>query len=224
MEKDIGVFENAFHFGHVVDEIRGEISFVELHTFDDVVGRFGGLAFFDGDNAVVADRFHRVGEELTDLWVVISADRADVGDLFFGRNLLGHFLKLRHGGGSRFIDTATNRRRIAAGGDVAQTFAENSARENGSGRRTVADDVVRLRSHFVHELRAHIFEGIFKLNFFTNGNAVFGNLRAAVSLAQHDVSSGRTKGNRHDVGQLIDAVKHLTSRRVVEDQLLCHEI
>ena len=224
MEKNIGVFENAFHFGHVVNEIRGEVTFVELHTFDDVVGGFGGLAFFNRDNAVVANRFHRVGEELTDLGVVVSADRTDVGDLFFGRDLLGHFLKLSHGGGRRFVDTATNRRRIAAGGDVAQAFAENSAREDSGGRRTVADDVVCLRSHFVHELRAHVFEGILKLNFFTNGNAVFGNLRAAVSLAQYDVSSGRTKCNRHDVGQLVDAVKHLTSRRVVEDQLLCHEI
>ena len=222
VKKNVRVLENALHRAHIVDEVRREITFVELHTGDDFISRFGGFAFFDGDDAVVPDRFHRVGEEFADFAVVVRADGADVRDFFFRRNRFRHFRQFGDGRGGGFVDPAADRGRVASGGDVAEAFFEDGASQDGRGGGAVADDVVRLRRDFVDELGAHIFERVVEFDFFTDGDAVFGNFRAAVSLVQNDVATGRAEGNGDRVGQFINAVEHLATRRVVENELFSH--
>jgi len=62
---------------------------VELHAFDEFERGFHRLAFFDGDDAVFADLFHGVGQEVADDAIVVGADCADVGDFLLARHLLG---------------------------------------------------------------------------------------------------------------------------------------
>ena len=62
VDQDVRVFQHAIHFGRPVDEVGREVALVELHALDHFVGRFGGLAFFDGDDAVLAHLVHRLGQ------------------------------------------------------------------------------------------------------------------------------------------------------------------
>ena len=60
------VFEHAFHRRRLVDEVRRQVALVELHAFDELERGLGRLAFFDGDDAVFADLFHGVGQQVAD--------------------------------------------------------------------------------------------------------------------------------------------------------------
>ena len=84
VDQDIGVLELDPHLVLVGDEIGRDIAAVELHAFDDFQLGLGGLGFFDGDDALVADLFHGFGEKLADLGIAIGRDGADLGDLAIG--------------------------------------------------------------------------------------------------------------------------------------------
>ena len=88
VQQDVGIVELDQHLLGVGDEIRREIAAVELHALDDVELGLERLRLLDRDHAFVADLLHRLGDHLADLAVVVGRDRADLGDLGVGRDLL----------------------------------------------------------------------------------------------------------------------------------------
>ena len=88
VDQDVGVFELGDHLLGVGDEVGREIAAVELHAFDDVELGLEALGFLDGDDAVLADLLHRLGDHLADRLVAVGRDGADLGDLRAGRDLL----------------------------------------------------------------------------------------------------------------------------------------
>ena len=66
VDQDQGVLQQAVHLRRAVDEVGREVALVELHPLDDLVGGLGGLAFLDGDHAVLADLLHRLGQQVAD--------------------------------------------------------------------------------------------------------------------------------------------------------------
>ena len=87
VNQQVGVFEHALHPLGIGDEVRREITAVELHAFDDIKRGLQPFGFFDGDHAFFADFVHRFGNDLADGRVVVRRDGADLGDFFwiFGR-------------------------------------------------------------------------------------------------------------------------------------------
>ena len=94
VDEDVGVFEHGRHRVGVGDEVGREVAAVELHAFDPFGLGLEALAFIDGDDAVLADLFHRVGEELADFAVVVGGDRGDVGHLALFLDLDRHLREL----------------------------------------------------------------------------------------------------------------------------------
>ena len=82
VDQDVGVLEDALHLGRVGDEVGGEVAAVELHALDPLDLGGEALALVDGDDAVLADLFHGVGQQPADFHVVVGGDGADLGDLF----------------------------------------------------------------------------------------------------------------------------------------------
>ena len=70
-------------------------------------------------------------------------------------------------------------RRVRAGGDVLEAFLVDGLGENGRRGGAVAGDVAGLAGDFAHELGAHVFVGIFELDFLGDGDAVLGDRRAS---------------------------------------------
>ena len=62
------------------DHVRGDVAPVELHALDELELGLEALRLLDGDDAVLADLLHRVGDHLADLGVA-GGDRGDLGDL-----------------------------------------------------------------------------------------------------------------------------------------------
>ena len=71
---------DALHALGVGDEVGGEVAAVELHAFDHFERGLHRAGFLDGDDAVLADLLHGLGDDAADLLVVVGADGADLGD------------------------------------------------------------------------------------------------------------------------------------------------
>ena len=95
------------------------IALVELHAFDELQRGLGALAFFDGDDAVLADLLHRVGQQVADrrsLLALIVPTWAISSLLETGLAMLLQLFDRRLDG---LLDAAADGHRVAAGGDVA---------------------------------------------------------------------------------------------------------
>ena len=117
-DKDQRIIQHRFHLFGIGHHVGGRIAAVELHPFDDGHARGHGLAFFHGDNAVRADSFHCVGNQLADGFIR-SGVRGDVGNRLLAVDGLGQFLQAFHGGIRRGGNALLQHHGVCAGGEVA---------------------------------------------------------------------------------------------------------
>ena len=87
VDQDVGVLEHGFHALRIGDEVRREVAAVKLHAFDDFELGLERLGLFDGDDAVLADLLHGLGDDLADGLIVVGGDGADLGDHVAGDGL-----------------------------------------------------------------------------------------------------------------------------------------
>ena len=177
VEEDERVLELGDHLVGVGDEVGREIAAVELHALDGLELELERLRFLDRDDALIADLLHRLGDLLADHLLAIGGDRADLGDLLRGLDLLGAALEVGDGLGDGHVDAALEVHRVHAGGDRLRAFLDDRLGEHRGGGGAVAGDVVGLRGHLAHHLRAHVLELVLELDFLGDGDAVLGDAR-----------------------------------------------
>ena len=179
------------------------------------------LRFLDGDDAVLADLVHRLGDDLADRLVVVRRDGADLRD-HVAADRLRHLLEL---GGDRLdglLDAALDVHRVRAGDDVLRALAVDRLREHGRGRRAVAGHVRRLARDLAHHLRAHVLERVLQVDFLGDRHAVLGDGRRAELLVEDDVAALGAERHLHRVGQLVDAAQNRLARLLAVHNLFCH--
>ena len=93
-------------------------------------------------------------------------------------------------------------------GHELDAFGVNLPRQYGRGGRPVTGDIGSLARYFLDHLRAHVFKLVFELNFFGDGNAVFGDVRGAEGLVENYVSPFGSQCNGYGVGENIDALEN----------------
>ena len=157
MNENQRVVQNAFHLFRVRHEIRGEVTFVELHAFDNIHCCVYGFGFFDSDRAVFADFVHGVGDDVTDDVVGIGGDRRDLRDLLAGVNIGLHGGEFIDNCTDSFVDTTLQAHRVGTGSHILQSFAENGFGEDGSGSGTITGVIICLGSDFLDHLCTHVF-------------------------------------------------------------------
>ena len=84
VEQDERVFHQRLLLVAVVDEVRGQVATVKLHAFNDIQLVSQGFAIFNGDDAFLADFFHRIGDDLADIGIRVGRNGANLSD-FLGR-------------------------------------------------------------------------------------------------------------------------------------------
>src|SRR5579884_2720155 len=87
IDQDVRIFEDSFHAVRISDEIRAQIAAVKLHAFHDLELGFEGLRLFDGNDAVLADLLHGLGNDVANGCVAVGGDGADLGDHVTGNRL-----------------------------------------------------------------------------------------------------------------------------------------
>ena len=80
MNQDQRVIHISLHGILIVDEVRRQITAVELHAFYDVQFIVEALAFFNRNHAFFADFFHRFSDDAADGFVCVGGHRTDLGN------------------------------------------------------------------------------------------------------------------------------------------------
>ncbi len=116
VQEDVGVLELGHHLLGVGDEVRRQVAAVELHALDHVELGLERLGFLDGDDALVADLLHRLGDHVADHLLAIGGDGADLGDLVGGLDLLRARFEILDHFDDGEVDAALEVHRVHAGG------------------------------------------------------------------------------------------------------------
>ena len=72
VNQDDRVLEHDFHALGIGHEVGRQIAAVELHALDHIQRGLQRLRFLNGDDAVLADLFHRLGDDLADRRVAVG--------------------------------------------------------------------------------------------------------------------------------------------------------
>ncbi len=224
VDEDVAIFEHALHRLRIGDEVRREIAAVELHALDPLDLGLEALAFIDGDDAVLADLLHRLGQQLADLRVVVRGDGGDLGHLLLALDGDRHLLELLGDVGHGPLDAVLHLHGIDARDDRPQPFVEDRFGEHGGGGGAVAGDVARLRGNFADHPGAHVFIDVFEVDFLGHGHAVLGDGRRAEAFLENDVAALGAERHLDGPGQLGNAPTHRIAGFLIESNHLCHGI
>jgi hypothetical protein len=96
VDQNVRVAQAGFHGIAVGYEVRGEITFVELHTFNHIQSGFDGFCFFNSDGSVFTDFVHCVGNDFADGPVPVSGNGCNLLDLVLVFDFLSDLCQLRH--------------------------------------------------------------------------------------------------------------------------------
>ena len=141
MDEDVGFLQLASQVLELVDKVRRQVAFVDLHALDQLHRRLQGLALLDGDHAVLADFFHGRSDLLSNLGVLIGGTGSDLGDLAAVFDRCAHLLELRNDHLDPPLDPSFELHSVRAGGDVLEPLVVNGLCIDGRGGGPVSGDV-----------------------------------------------------------------------------------
>jgi hypothetical protein len=205
VDQDVGILQHDLHLLRIGHEVGRQVPAVELGPVHRLQRRLQTLRFFDGDDPVLTDLLHRLGDQVADLLVVVRGDGTDLGDLLLAGRRDRERLELL---GDRFhglVDTPLQLHRVGAGGHVLEAFAEDGLGQHRGGGGAVAGEVGGLGGDLLHHLRAHVLDRVRQLDLLGDGHAVLGDRRRAELLVDDDVPALGAEGDLHRVGQSVDA-------------------
>ena len=204
------------HGVRLVHEVGGQVAAIELHAFDDGQFVFQARAFLDGDYAFFTDFFHGFGNDLADGLVGVGGDGAYLGDGLGVGAGLGQLFQLGDDGHGGLVDAALQVHRVHAGGNGLQAFVDDGLGQDGRGGGAVTGSIVGLGGNVFHQLRAHVLELVFQLDFLGDGNAILGDGRSAEGLVQNHVAAFRAEGGLDGIGQHVHADQHFLASGIAE--------
>ena len=184
-----GILELDQHLLGIGHEIGREIAAIELHALDDFEIGIEALGFLDRNDAFISDFLHRLGNQFTDLTVVIGRDGADLRDLRVGRNLFRSQLDILDHHVDGHVDAALEVHRVHAGRDRLGAFAYNRLRQDSGRGGAVAGEIAGAGGNLLDHLRAHVLELVGKLDFLGNRDTVLGDAGRSIGLVEDDIAS-----------------------------------
>ncbi len=217
-DQDVRILEHRFLAVRVGDEVGRDVALVELHALGELELEAEGLALLDGDDAVLADLVHRLGDHLADR-LIGGRDGGNRGNLFAGLDRTGELADEIDDLLDGLLDAALEIHGVGAGRDVAETLTHHGLGQHGGGRGAVTGHVVGLGGDFLGELGAHVLPRVVQLDFLGDRDAVVRDRGGSPLLLQHDVPALRAERHLHGVGELVDARLETATGLFIETQL-----
>src|SRR5215213_230459 len=219
--QDERVVELRLHPLRVGDEVGRNVAPVDLHAFGVLGLEVEPLGLLDGDDAVLTDLFHHLGDEAANLDIG-GGDGRHLGNLILTLDRGGHIRQTLHQSGRAEIDPLLEEHGVGASGDVAHPLMHDRLGEDGRGRRAVTGDVVGLGGRLFEQLSAHVRKWVLELDLLGDGYAVVGHGRRAVLLVEGDVAALGTQRGLDRVGQRVHTLFQRSTRRLVEFNHFSH--
>ena len=204
-------------------EVRGNVTLVKLHTLNGVDVDAEGLGLLNGNNAVLADNIHSVGNLAADDWITCG-NGTDRSNLLLGRDVLCDALHLSDNSLNSLVDTATDCDWVCTSCNVTEALVNDDLCKQGCGGGTVADGVVSLGCYLFDQLSTHVLYWVLKLNLASNGDAIVSDGWCAVRTLQCDVATLRSKGGGYGICQGIYALSKLGTSVGAKIDIFSHGI
>src|SRR5690606_17189350 len=176
----------------------------------------------NGDDAVLADFIERVGDQVSDVGVVVCRDGCDLGDLLLILDLAALLAEAGDDRLDRLVDTALQVHRVGASRDIFQTGGDDGLSQHGGRRGAVTGNVARLGGDFLDHLGADVLELVFQLYLFGNRYTVFRDGGSTEFLLDDHVTAFRAEGDFHCVCQRINTPFQGGTRFRIENDVFCH--
>src|SRR3954466_9047037 len=222
-DQDVRVVEHGLHALGVGHEVGADVALVEAHALSELELEAEGVALLDGDDTFLADLVHRLGDELAD-GRVGGGDRRGGGDLLLGLDVLGGREQVLGDRLDGLLDALLQGHRVGAGGDVAQTLADESLGQHGGGGGAVTGDVVGLLGDLLDQLGADLLPGVLELDLLGDAHTIVGDGRRAPLLLEDDVAAPRAEGHLDGVGEGVHAPLEAAARLFLEGDHLGHVV
>src|SRR3954471_2302821 len=220
-DQDVRVVEHGLHAVGVGDEVGRQVPLVEAHALGELELQAEGVALLDGDDTFLADLVHRLGDELAD-GRVSGGDRRGGGDLLLGLDVLGGREEVLGDRLDGLLDALLQGHRVRAGGDVAQTLADERLGEHGGGGGAVTRDVVGLLRDLLDELGADLLPRVLELDLLGDAHTIVGDGGSAPLLLEDDVAALRAEGHLDGVGEGVHTPLEAAARLLLEGDHLGH--
>ena len=215
------VAENSFHFIGIGYHVRAYVAAVKLHAFNSFKAGFHSFGFFNGNNAVVANFFHSVSNQIADFFISCR-NGSYLSFCFFGFYFFADCFQFVNQNVYCILNAFFKNHRVCTGCYVAQAFMYHSLCQNGCGGGAVACYVVGFGCNFFNKLCAHVFKRVFQFNIAGNGYTVVGNGRCAEFFLQHNVAAFRPKGYFYGISQCVNAAFKAATSFFVEFYFFSH--
>ncbi len=223
--QDIGFVELRLHLLGVGDEVCRDVATVELHTLNHIYVSLGTLCLLDGDYTLVIYLCHSLGNELTNLLIVVCRDCRHLLNLIEVRAYnLALLLQRLHNLLNRSVDTALQVHGVCTGSHILDAHRDKRLRKNRSRSCAITGIVVGLRRHLTHHLRTHVGERILQLHLLGYRNTILGNLRRTKLLVDNHVATLGAKCHLHSVAQRINTIFEKLASLYIISNLLCHNL
>src|ERR1700736_311891 len=174
VDQNVGVLERNFHALGIGHEVGREVAAVELHAFNHVQLGLEGLGLLDGDDPILADLLHGLGNDVADGLVIVGGNGAHLGNHVAGDGLgelvqlafdaVAFLVEIATNRGDRLLDTALHGHGVGAGRDRLHALAIDRLGQNGGGGGAVAGYIGGLAGDFTNHLCAHVFERVLEFD------------------------------------------------------------
>ena len=223
VDQEVGVVQHRLHLLRIGDEVGRQVAAVELHAVHGFQRGLEALGLLDGDDAFLADLFHRISNEVPDFLVGVRGDGADLRDLLLAHRRNRNALELLDDGGDRAIDATLELHRVGARRDVLETLTEDRLCQHGGGGGAVTGQIGGLGGDLLHHLGTQVLDRVAQLNFLGDGDAVLGHGRRAELLVDDDVPTPGSERDPDGLGQGVDPLLELRTGLGAEEQFFrCH--
>lgn len=181
-EEDQGLLELDLLGLGVGDEVGGDEAAVEAHTLGDLELIEESLTLLDGDDTLLADLLHGVGNQLANVLVAVGRDGGDLGDLLRGGDVAAVLLEVLDDVVDGSLDTAAEIHGVAASSDILDRLGEDGAGEDGGSGGTVTGDLVGLGGDLGEELGTEVLELVLEGDGAGDSYTVFVRLSVTVEI------------------------------------------
>jgi hypothetical protein len=140
-EQDRRVLEHRLHPLGVLDQVRREVTVLDLHPLDELDLDPGQRHLLERDHSLGADVVQRLGDGAPDPLVLLGGDRRHVDEVVAAGHLAGATDQFGDDGVSRVLDAAAQEHRVGALGQGLHALADDRLGEQRRGRRPVPGEV-----------------------------------------------------------------------------------
>ena len=144
--------------------------------------------------------------------------------MLLGGDLLSSTLHLLDGSVNGLLDAATDGDGVSASGNVAQALVDDDLSQQRGGGGAVTNGVVGLGGDLLHELSAHVLDGVLELDLLSDGDAVVGDGGSAVGTLQGNVAALGAKRGGNSVSERVDALGKTRASVGTKDNVLSHDL